>query len=981
MKVPLFEDAEYTMLLRSLMAAVRKGPSGALERVPSAGTRNKPIGAPLRAIHPNSSPVYKTHSESALTAGLSKLTINDNKNRPVQKRVLSGRAGTNGLVKHVSDVAGLLQTEAVKNVVIVAGAGISTPSGIPDFRSPGTGLYDNLQQYNIPYPEAIFDIDYFFVNPRPFFTLAKELYPSGKYRPNYIHYFVRQLYDKGLLLRMYTQNIDGLERLAGVPAEKMVEAHGTFATATCTICKHKMEGSEIKEKIFSDKLPRCPTRGCIGIVKPDIVFFGEDLPRKFYSYMKDMLQADLVLVMGTSLEVQPFAGIIDTVRFNVPRILFNREAVGPFKYQRRTQDVVVTGDLIDNMVKFATQVGWKDDMVELITKMEGQFTILNKSPATQPSQNRGNSYNYGARRGRPTFNLYDSNSSSSESSESESDVSSSDSSEEENKKGRFRGLNRGKLLNNNNLRNGANTRSNGVRSTSAKLTDTNNKRDLHTQRNINSGKNSPAGSFTGRSVKSESSVNALLTKRRLENSKNVTSTSDIRTNGKSDNVLTQSKNNIPPVVEKQKVQQAEREKVLKKYGLGSQSALNNNPTLNNQTKITKLSPDTNVSSNGAITPVEKNVPVDTFVKAKPPVNRKDKPLKTVKSDSLIACSGYFVEDVKLKKPVKTNAFENESEEKTFGFKGDSKKEFEESVRVAEMDAYISSEIETFRKQKNAKHLEKRDIIRLTREEGDDRVEIDKQESPGFIRETPIKSQSFENGIKQDYLEQEGLINDNESKTESDQENLLVANSDKKFEDEPENQKVVEHNRWKKETSARDKVLQLLDKKVKGPIEINSCASSVTSRNDSRNDKGSKVLSEKAAKSFSKYAKLASGKKGKKKHGKKHRVSQKDSPSPGAKTGKALLKSVNSRPYGYAHRQANVVKGVGPFHRINKRTLNSAIEQPLSVLTPRSGSADLPKISYRHQIQPTPTFDTRNITQRNSMLVSPDLGINIPEEQR
>lgn len=79
-------------------------------------------------------------------------------------------------------------------------------------RTPGTGLYDNLQQYNIPYPEAIFDIDFFHHNPRPFFALAKELYPSGKYRPNYIHYFARLLNDRGMLLRMYTQNIDGLER-------------------------------------------------------------------------------------------------------------------------------------------------------------------------------------------------------------------------------------------------------------------------------------------------------------------------------------------------------------------------------------------------------------------------------------------------------------------------------------------------------------------------------------------------------------------------------------------------------------------------------------------------------------------------------------------------------------------------------------------------------------------------------------------------
>lgn len=78
-------------------------------------------------------------------------------------------------------------------------------------RSPGSGLYSNLQQYDIPYPEAIFELMYFFANPKPFFTLAKELYP-GNYRPNYAHYFLRLLHDKGLLLRLYTQNIDGLER-------------------------------------------------------------------------------------------------------------------------------------------------------------------------------------------------------------------------------------------------------------------------------------------------------------------------------------------------------------------------------------------------------------------------------------------------------------------------------------------------------------------------------------------------------------------------------------------------------------------------------------------------------------------------------------------------------------------------------------------------------------------------------------------------
>lgn len=79
------------------------------------------------------------------------------------------------------------------------------------FRTPGTGLYDNLQQYNLTSATDIFDITFFPHNPKPFFTLAKELYP-GKYQPNIVHWFIRLLEQKGVLLRNYTQNIDGLER-------------------------------------------------------------------------------------------------------------------------------------------------------------------------------------------------------------------------------------------------------------------------------------------------------------------------------------------------------------------------------------------------------------------------------------------------------------------------------------------------------------------------------------------------------------------------------------------------------------------------------------------------------------------------------------------------------------------------------------------------------------------------------------------------
>ncbi|XP_066445636.1 NAD-dependent protein deacetylase sirtuin-3, mitochondrial-like [Eleutherodactylus coqui] len=246
----------------------------------------------------------------------------------------------------------------------MAGAGISTPSGIPDFRTPGSGLYDNLKKYNVPYAEAIFDIDYFTYNPRPFFALAKELYP-GKYKPNIIHYFVRLLHEKGLLLRCYTQNIDGLERMAGIPSEKVVEAHGTFSTASCHLCYTSFPPKEARDCIMNGKSPRCKV--CYGVVKPDIVFFGEDLPKQFSSFSTDFPKADLLIVMGTSLKIEPFANIVNAVRPNVPRLLINRDLVGPFKNEPlKSTDVAELGELCEVTRKFVSALNWQTDMDEVI---------------------------------------------------------------------------------------------------------------------------------------------------------------------------------------------------------------------------------------------------------------------------------------------------------------------------------------------------------------------------------------------------------------------------------------------------------------------------------------------------------------------------------------------------------------------------------------------------------------------------------------
>lgn len=261
------------------------------------------------------------------------------------------------------------------SVVFFVGAGISTSAGIPDFRSPGTGLYNNLSKLNLPYAEAVFDIDYFKKDPVPFYTLARELYP-GQFKPTKFHLFMAMLQGRGQLHRVYTQNIDTLERIAGVEKDLIVEAHGCFDDHRCVNCSKELDGDKFKQMIFRGEKVECPH--CGGYVKPCIVFFGEGLPQRFFEcwdedcdeFGNEYVNETVAIVAGTSLKVHPFASLPEELPESIQRFLVNQELVGTFEDDPREDDEVYLGKIDEFVELLCKELGWDEELERLVKRAE-----------------------------------------------------------------------------------------------------------------------------------------------------------------------------------------------------------------------------------------------------------------------------------------------------------------------------------------------------------------------------------------------------------------------------------------------------------------------------------------------------------------------------------------------------------------------------------------------------------------------------------
>ena len=234
-------------------------------------------------------------------------------------------------------VADLLR--GARCAVVLTGAGISVPSGIPDFRSPGTGLWENVD------PMEVAHIDAWRRDPDRFWSFYGQRFASlTDNEPNDAHRALAELERRGLIRAVITQNIDRLHRLAGT--ERLIEVHGSIDRSVCMECGGKVSIDRVLKLLAADDgAPVCAA--CVAPLKPDVVLFGELLPERALMEAQALaMEADLMLCVGSSLEVYPVAGLPAMTHGAGGRLVLITQ--GPTPYDDDAE-VKLDGDVVDEL--------------------------------------------------------------------------------------------------------------------------------------------------------------------------------------------------------------------------------------------------------------------------------------------------------------------------------------------------------------------------------------------------------------------------------------------------------------------------------------------------------------------------------------------------------------------------------------------------------------------------------------------------------
>jgi NAD-dependent deacetylase len=234
------------------------------------------------------------------------------------------------------ELAGLISDS--ERVVALTGAGISVPSGIPDFRTPGEGLWEKVD------PMEVAHIDAFHSDTRRFWQFYRPRFAAlaGK-QPNAAHRALAELEARGTLDAVITQNIDRLHAKAG--SKRLVEVHGSIATSSCTTCGASYPLERVGGLFDDEGVATCGC--CMGKVKPDVVLFGELLPEAAMREAQELCgAADLLICVGSSLEVHPVAGLPELTLGAGGRLAIVTKGQTPYDAEATVR---LEGDVVDEL--------------------------------------------------------------------------------------------------------------------------------------------------------------------------------------------------------------------------------------------------------------------------------------------------------------------------------------------------------------------------------------------------------------------------------------------------------------------------------------------------------------------------------------------------------------------------------------------------------------------------------------------------------
>jgi len=300
--------------------------------------------------------------------------------------------------QHLNIIAERIKSGHIKNIVLLTGAGMSVAAGIPDFRSPG-GMYDTLRPELLTAtekqirmmradPTKVVSAEIFLENQFCYLELRRPFIlglAEKQWKATISHFFVRLCYDKGLLRRLYTQNIDGLDFQTGVPTSKLTTVHGTMGKIKCEFCSStSMELDQFRELVkrnIKDIYKQdptaplesthilCPDCNSPGL-KPATVLYGSSLPEDFHTCCEEDFPSnvDLFICAGTSLTVSPANNLVRKVSKDCIRLIVNREPVGAelgIQYgQQDSRDIHAAGSCDEAFLALIKLLGWENDLLQ-----------------------------------------------------------------------------------------------------------------------------------------------------------------------------------------------------------------------------------------------------------------------------------------------------------------------------------------------------------------------------------------------------------------------------------------------------------------------------------------------------------------------------------------------------------------------------------------------------------------------------------------